>query len=312
MAGHPELFHYTKRPAFQGIVTSNSFWASHYADMADKTEVLLLKDQLPEAIAPGYEAIVAPLPRHKRRLFKASGGGIGVARDFVNSLYGATFQNNSGFTALDAFMVSFSTHAGDGDAEREHGLQSQWKEYAGPDGFCLVFDTKRMAEHLGNEMDSRYWVRLTLDPVRYSGAPVGQIFPELVSKSADTLRQFLAGTPFPEMAVPEFLAGATLLKNSDYREERELRIVAIPGTKQLSDQAVKDHPQAFKVLPLPPIHTRPDMSGRYVSVFEDLTVKLPIKRVIVGPSERQTENAEFARSIVGDVPVTLSRCPKWE
>ena len=153
MAGHPELFHYTKRPAFEGIVTSNSFWASHYADMADKTEVLLLKDQLPEAIAPEYEAIVAPLPRHKRRLFKASGGGIGVARDFVNSLYGATFHNKSGFTALDAFMVSFSTHAGDGDAEREHGLQSQWKEYAGPDGFCLVFDTKQMAEHLGSEMD---------------------------------------------------------------------------------------------------------------------------------------------------------------
>ena len=114
------------------------------------------------------------------------------------------------------------------------------------------------------------------------------------------------------MAIPEFLAGATLLKNSDYREERELRIVAIPGTKRLSDQAVKDHPQAFKVLPLPPIHTRPDSGGRYVSVFEDLTAKLPIKRVIVGPSDRQAKNAEFARSIVGDMPVTLSQCPMWD
>jgi hypothetical protein len=41
---------------------------------------------------------------------------------------------------------------------------------------------------LGQEMDARYWARLTLDPVRYADQPVECIFPELVDASADTLR----------------------------------------------------------------------------------------------------------------------------
>ena len=34
-ASHPELFHYTKPAAFESIVRSNSFWASHYPDIRD-------------------------------------------------------------------------------------------------------------------------------------------------------------------------------------------------------------------------------------------------------------------------------------
>src|ERR1700756_685490 len=64
MTEHPELFHYTKRRAFQSIVASNTFWASHYEDMANKTKVMLLKDQPPAALAPEYERIVEPLSRH--------------------------------------------------------------------------------------------------------------------------------------------------------------------------------------------------------------------------------------------------------
>ena len=304
---HPELFHYTNLKAFESIVQSNAFWASHYADMADQTEVLLMRDQLPAAIAPRFEKIVALLNRHRRRLFQAAGGGMGVAKDFVESLYGATFLSKNGITALDPFMVSFSTHAGDGEFERKHGLLSQWKGYAGPDGFCLVFDTSAMAQHLGQEMDSRYWVHLVLESVRYAGAPVEDLFPELVNASADTLRQFLSGVRHPEMAVPEFLEGATLLKGAAFRPEREVRVVAIPGSKHLSDQAVKEHSD-FKVMPLPMVRTRPGTTRRYVSIFEDLGLMLPIKRVIVGPSCRQKENAAFARSLVGDVPVSLSQC----
>lgn len=308
-AKHPELFHYTKSVAFESIVRSNVFWASHYADMKDKNEVLLMRDQLPAAVAPQFERIVATRARRDRRLFKATGGAKRLATDFVESLYGATFLSKGGITALDAFTVSFSTHADDGGFEREHGLLSQWQEYAGVDGFCLVFDTSAMAQHLGQEFDSRYWVRLTLDPVRYADAPVEELFPELVNASADTLRQFLSGIRVPGMAVPEFLAGATLLKGAGYRPEREVRIVAIPGSQPLSKQAAKEHPGIFNALPLPRIHTQPGATRWYVSIFETLGLKLPIKRVIVGPGGRQEANATFARSLVGDVPVSCSLCP---
>src|SRR5260370_31291520 len=90
-AKHPELFHYTNAAAFESILKSNAFWASHYADMADQKEVMLMRDRLPAAVAPRFEEIVARLNRRDRRLFKAAGGGKGVAKDFVESLYGATF-----------------------------------------------------------------------------------------------------------------------------------------------------------------------------------------------------------------------------
>src|SRR5579871_2942350 len=126
---------------------------------------VLEEDYAVSGVVWRVEALVAPLDQRARFLFREAGGGLGVARDLVNSLYGATFLNKEGFTALDAFSVSFTTHANDGEFEREHGLPSQWTNYAGPDGFCLVFDTPQMANHLGREFDSRYWVRLALDPV---------------------------------------------------------------------------------------------------------------------------------------------------
>lgn len=119
---HPELFHYTGAPAFGSIIRSNSFWASHYQDMKDKTEVLGLRAKLPHAIAATYDAIVARhhTTRIARRLWKKDGRGLGTAKDFVNALYGATFDKLAP-TGLDAFVTSFSTHTGDGDFDVNMG-----------------------------------------------------------------------------------------------------------------------------------------------------------------------------------------------
>lgn len=269
--------------------------------------MLLMKGKLPPIIAPRFEEIVASMNRHYRRLFQAAGGGLRVAIDFVDSLYAATFLAKDALSALEAFVVSFSTHAHDSDIERTHGAANQWRNYASPNGVCLVLDTASMAEHLGQAMDSKYWGRLALAPVRYAEAPVDQLFPELADASAETLRQFIRGVRYPEMAVPEFLSGATLLKDGKFKPEREIRIVAIPGTKRLSDQAEREHPADFKVLPLPEIRTRGD-GRRYVPLLEPLAIKLPLKRIIVGPSERQVENADVARSMLSGIPIVLSEC----
>ena len=162
---------------------------------------------------------------------------------------------------------------------------------------------------LGQEMDARYWARLTLDPVRYADQPIQDIFPELVYASADTLQQFINGVKLPEMAVPEFLAGATPLKGAAYKSEREIRIVAIPGTIKTAKYAAKEYPDQFDATaPLPEIRTRPDSSKRYIALFDGFGVRLPIKRVIVGPGARQDERAERVRSMLGEVPITISRC----
>ena len=108
---HPELFHYTSRAAFESIVKSNTFWASHYVDLADKKEVLLMRDRLPAVLAPRHDQLMASFNRHTRRHFDSTGGSSVLAKDFVDSLYRATFLSKTGVTALDAFTVSFSTHS---------------------------------------------------------------------------------------------------------------------------------------------------------------------------------------------------------
>jgi hypothetical protein len=165
---HPELFHYTKRSGLEGILSSETLRASHFKDLNDKREVWLLRQRLIDALAPRFDALSPQLNRHRRLAFKAQGRGAGGARRMLDALYGATFDSKDGPTKLEAFMTSFSTHAADGDFEREHGLWSQWERYAGPDGYCIVFDTAEMCEILGREFDRDYWVRLALEPVRYS------------------------------------------------------------------------------------------------------------------------------------------------
>lgn len=172
----------------------------------------------------------------------------------------------------------------------------------------MVLDTAALAEMLGKEMDTRYWARLTVDPVRYADQAVENLFPELVAAAADTLRQFLSGVKTPEMAVPEFLAGTTLLKGVRFKPEREVRIVAIPGTAALAKHAAREFPKEFDAsAPLPAVQTRTDTGKRYIPLFAGMGLRLPIKRVMVGPGSDQADRAVFARSIC-DAPVVLSRC----
>jgi hypothetical protein len=125
-----------------------------------------------------------------------------------------------------------------------------------------------------------------------------------------TLRQFIDGVKVPEMAVTEFLAGATLLKGAAYKSEREVRIVAIPGTAKTAEYAAREYPDQFDATAsLPEIKARPDTGKRYIALFDGLGLRLPVKRVIVGPGARQEERAEQVRTMFGDVSVTISRCP---
>jgi len=233
-----------------------------------------------------------------------------MAKDLVDSLYHATFEG-TGFTALEAFVVSFCTHADDRLYEREHGLLSLWRGYSGQDGYCLVFDTAALCRLLGQEFDSRYWVHLQIDAVRYAidGVPLDTHFPSLADAAARSLQQFFDGTPFPELGVTDFLTGATLLKHQGFREEREVRIVAIPGTAALRDQARIEHAD-FPDLPLLDIRIRSQSERPYIPLFEGCGVRLPIERVIVGPSRNQDANAAFAQALLGlSVPVTRSATP---
>lgn len=303
---HPELYHYTGEAGFDGIVRTQTLWCSHYRDMADTTEVQLMRDLLVPPVAKQMNAIAACFNRHNRRLWEASGRGEKVAGDLVKALYNSTFDGKGHYSTLEAYLFSFSTYAGDTDFDREHGIRSQWDRY-GKNGFCFVFDIGEMANLLKQEGDTRYWAWLKLDPVRYADQPVESLFPKLVQLSADTLRQFLGGVKYPEMAIQEFLEGAALLKATDYKFEREVRIIGIPGTAKMARQAAREFESFDASMPLPDLRKRAD-GRRYIAMSEGLDRQLPIKRIIIGPGADQDQRAAHARSMLGNhIPITISR-----
>jgi hypothetical protein len=57
------------------------------------------------------------------------------------------------------------------------------------------------------------------------------------------------------------------------------------------------------------IRARPDTGNCYVALFDGLGLRLPVKRIIVGPGAQQEERAERVRSMLGDIPVMMSHCP---
>jgi hypothetical protein len=321
-ARHPEVYHYTKPGAFEGIISSQTLWCSHYHEMisnehktTDKNEIELAREPLIAAVAPLMDALIEKnenqqFGRSMRRSWRKLGGGQQTARDLVNALYGATYDSKTAYSSLDPYLFSFSTHAGDTAYEREHGVRSQWDRYTGDEGYCLVFDLTKVCELLKQEGEARYWAWLTLDPVRYDDTPIENLFPELVSGLADILRQVLLGVKTPEAATQDFLRGTTLLKDANYTSEREVRIVAIPGTATLARHAAKEYPREFDAKqPLPEIRPRPEPHSdkRYIALFSGLNLRLPIKRVIVGPGGRQAERAARAQTILADGPITSSQ-----
>ncbi len=159
------------------------------------------------------------------------------------------------------------------------------------------------------EFDKHDWTHLNVDPVRYAvdGVSLRDHFPGLITAARTSINQFLDSVRNPEMAIIQFLEGATLLKHADFIEEREVRIVAIPGAEGYQKRGTIEKPD-YIWNPLPAIRPRPDGTGRrYVNLFEGCAVTLPIKRVIVGPSPRQAEHIAEARDLVGTDRVVVSK-----
>jgi hypothetical protein len=50
-AERPELFHYTNLNGLNGILESNSLWATHFSQLNDQTEVMLLQRSVTKKLA---------------------------------------------------------------------------------------------------------------------------------------------------------------------------------------------------------------------------------------------------------------------
>jgi len=313
---HSELHHYADFAGLEGIFKNQTLWASNYQQLNDTKETAILEVPLIEALTKRFRPLVEAKQRtipQVRKAVEECGGDLNkisadLASDLVKSFYDTVAR---GTAPLDYYVTCFCTHAKD-DYARENGLLSQWRGYGGPDGgFCIVFDSAALIPLLQKEFEAHYWtVPPRLAAVNYHTADfsVEGIFKLLLDECDNVLSAALTNAPYPEIVMANFLWAAPLLKHQGFQEESEARIVVIPGTKHDCDAVVAEHGDVIN-LPLKEIRARSD-GRQYVVLFDGLNLKLPIKRVIIGPSRLQDENFDKARRLLGDdIPIVRSDTP---
>jgi hypothetical protein len=311
---HPELHYYCDFGGLTGIFTNQTIWATNYRQLNDTKEAEMLKAPLVTALTSRFRSVVEERQQASpevRKVIEEVGGDISrvvsdLARDLVNSYYGTNAD-------LDFYIACFCTHANN-DYAREYGLLSQWRGHGGADGgYCIVFDTAAMIPMLQKEYEAHYW---TLPPklalVHYATRrfSIEEIFKPLVDASDTLLFALLSIANLPLTAMGYFLWAAPLLKHQGFSEESEARIVVIPGPKRDYDNVVAKHGNLN--LPLKKICDRTDAHGfrQHVVLFEGLGLKLPIKRVLVGPSRNQDAKFANVRSLLGpDISLVRSDTP---
>jgi hypothetical protein len=320
---HPELHHYTSLAGMEGILRSRTMWATHFQSLNDSSEITHLQVRLTDALAVALVPIVNRLRGIDRRVLgesRQAGGTSRYARrhaeTLVNSFYQAAFTGETVPPMAVPFITSFCSHAADQPYERENGLLSQWRGYGADGGCCIVFDTAGLISLLQREWDGFYWVSNGIDDVTYATDDIcvasryAILVDELSKIVAGGIRGGAHEAPITPAAMVTFFDAATRFKHQGFKEEREVRIVAIPGSADTADKAVREHAE-FPHMPIKDVRITSENRGRpYLVLFDKLDIPWPIKRIIVGPSRSQDESLRRVALAVGnEFPLLRSETP---
>lgn len=322
---YPELFHYTTIEAFESICRTQQFWATHYEDLNDATELRQVRAVIIDLIEPiireYYERRMKTDAKFRTRV-QRSGGIQRVAQKeagmWADSLHRPTFGEGG---HDGPFVVSFCAHDRS-SYESQHGLLSQWRGYGAGGGVAIVLDTARMLKKMRHEADEFEHEIFHVGDVKYDDAP--QVIKEnvnikpLFDSLPNVLNEFYStlcpsSTPPPIMGDVRqpYIFASTLIKHRAFREESELRIVVSPRPLDSTSVSCDDK---LNCKPTKAIRYRLKGNGeaRYIELFGATNgASLPIKRVIVGPSRTRNLNLQRIREILAgsDIEVCESKTP---
>jgi Protein of unknown function (DUF2971) len=256
----PPLFHYTGAHGVRGILNSDRIWASGAQHMNDWMEVVYGYDIMMNALRPLVHE--GKLPNHTQRVFRE------VLR--------AMEQPDSPF--VDAYFAAFC---------EKGNLLSQWRAYAGTQGFAIEVDPLVFKGEL--TLSTKAPARnLRLAKVEYEPAQQERSFRELLDETIETIEKQRGKSDRVDATLAEFVrvvlsSWAATVKHPGFREEQEWRVIFQPmitteeryhSTEEfvirVEDYALVTHVELMpaKVLPHPP-RQQP---------------KLPIKSITCGPN----------------------------
>ena len=322
-----EIFHYTTISALQGILETNSLWATLADYSNDTSETRLIWPWFRKKIVENYQREVRDLidsnpdpdsaltvtgEANLARLAELDGSTI--VREIHNTILALGESSTPGTAPL--FLVSFTSHSDDTRREQYHrknGMLSQWRGYAGPEGVAVVFDTNALDGLLGHERDRfHYWPSFFAKVIyNWQEKPLESHFPEL-SEALQELVHHLIATPDDEGSQErsmskmynQFSVSQMLLKHAAFHEEKECRLVVgvMPASLVDSIDTGDEVQKSIK-----PIHHRPGNHGSvpYIRLFEECDENLPISRIIVGPSRNQQANLEKVRDLTRTRGITV-------
>jgi hypothetical protein len=282
------LYHYTTAAGLVGIIDSQALRATSIGYLNDAEEHTGFYDhKLPAIIREAateviHEAIEDP---HIRARVDALGGPDEViSRESVKFL---SYAREITLAFNDPYVTSFS---GPPAIFPEDGLLSQWRAYGPDGGYAIVFDCKGLNDLLNKEFTIFYYAMATWSDVHYDlgqadQSPLPEV-QEYVEKLKRAMMNFFNSgkqSDLDPMLEPLTLL-SVLRKHAGFREEREVRIVALRANAEVEALARQSGDQR----PTSPVMFR-ERNGVIVPYLElfgrelGADTKLPIKKIIVGP-----------------------------
>ena len=306
-----ELFHYTSLHALEGILETNTLWATHAEHLNDSSEMKLLWPKLALDCATylkaDFEAGPGLDPELREVAEKLGGADKISAQDgtmIVDVMKSLLFGDDTNQGMGIPFIASFATHE-KGDHCKD-GMLSQWRGYGRDQGVAIVFDAAQLEDLLRSECDRfEYLCCLKADVVYYENQlNLEAHFPELFDSLKGISKDVVDGFRNNENAQKNFYAlscnllpAVGRLKHPAFHEEKECRIIVglCHESHRHKISRFGDQQRHMKA-----IHHRPGPSCSipYIRLFEDFGEELPISRILVGPSRNQSANSEAVHSLL--------------
>lgn len=314
---HPELFHYTNAAGLAGIIQSQTLWATHYDYLNDSEEIRhFLEGRLPNILRPVIDSLLDELIKQDRNtqslIDREEGKEKTINRSIEETLAALVktlLSNQEGEEPLaEPYIISFCSTKDKDDRVNEHGLLSQWRGYGRDGGYAIVFDTARLSQLL--EKIGKKWengLHLFFGDIVYSSDPDPK-FSDEFDEDLSVIKNFYEDS-FREKDKPRgqdkvfsaLMRCACRYKHWGFKEENEVRIIAIPHTrnKEFREDMSAD---GIIIREVPQKHSlRLGALVPFIDLFEGITSvpaePLPIERIIVGPTASDQERQRRIRAV---------------
>lgn len=289
MVDVPVLHHYTDAFGVQGIISSNSLWATATQFSNDLSEI--------EYAAAIATEVIAEMWGKRKKITEWEKL---LAEDLLQLF------NTPLHTFGQPFIVSFCE---DGD------LLSQWRGYGLGSGFSLAFSSLNQRRQMKLHCDHGF--RTMLKKVVYEPEKQRARLRFLLGNLGKLVNGFSFGTSSPQGAaahaelslvlILEMTDWACTVKHNAFSEEKEWRIITYPKGATLVGMTPENYEGVF-------VRPTSKLLLPYMILEPPGRKRLPLIEVRCGPSQFQAQSARAMKILLrkhgyGGVRVALSRVP---